>query len=294
MTLGQALYHSTQAFKSEGIDDAHIEARILLGHVLKLSPARLYAQTEQPLTPEQTEAFRALVGRRLSREPSAYIVRRKEFYGIDFHVDSRVLIPRPETELLVETAIGILRARRPYFSHTGRPPLIADIGTGCGAIAISLALNVPGVKIYATDISPEALQVARLNCRHHNLCAQISFLAGDLLEPVPEPVDMIVANLPYIESADLLCLDAEIVGYEPALALDGGPTGLHHIRGLLEQSRSKILPQGHILFETGHRQATAAASLVNHYLPQASLQFLVDPGGIHRVAKVDLQGTSLI
>ena len=137
MILAQALQQSAHIFSLNGIEDSHFEARSLLQHLLRISPAQLYAQTEQVLSKEQVKALRELVERRLHREPTAYIVGYKEFYGVDFYVDSRVLIPRPETELLVEEAVGFARSRSNHHSSAPRPLLIADVGTGCGAIAIS-------------------------------------------------------------------------------------------------------------------------------------------------------------
>jgi release factor glutamine methyltransferase len=208
MTLTQALQQSACTLSVNGIEDSYIEARVLLGHITKLSPVQIYTQTEQTLSREQERDLSKLIERRLRREPTAYIVNRREFYGIDFYIDSRALIPRPETELLVDTALEFSKNTCPPS-----PPLIADIGTGCGAIAISLALNLPQSKIYATDISHSALEVARLNCEHHKVTRQVTLLQGNLLEPVPEPVDLIVANLPYVRSSELENLSPEITGF---------------------------------------------------------------------------------
>jgi len=287
MTLAQALQQSTRTLSLNGIEDGHLEARILLQHILKLSPAQLYIQTERILSREQVKSLQELIERRLCREPAAYIVGHREFYGTDFCVDSRVLIPRPETETLVAAAFGFAVGYSNHLSSPGRPLLIADVGTGCGAIAISLALNLPQSKVYATDISPSALEVARLNCEHHNVMEQIILVQGNLLEPVPEPVDLIVANLPYIRNSELANLSPEITNFEPRVALDGGESGLEQIRQLLKQAERKIRPGGRLLFEIGQEQEKAVASLINHCLPKAKFEFIPDSSGIDRAVRID-------
>jgi release factor glutamine methyltransferase len=287
MTLAQALQQSTRTLSLNGIEDGHLEARILLQHILKLSPAQLYIQTERILSREQVKSLQELIERRLCREPAAYIVGHREFYGTDFCVDSRVLIPRPETETLVAAAFEFAEGYTNHLSSPGRPLLIADVGTGCGAIAISLALNLPQSKVYATDISPSALEVARLNCEHHNVMEQIILVQGNLLEPVPEPVDLIVANLPYIRNSELANLSPEITNFEPRVALDGGESGLEQIRQLLKQAEKKIRPGGRLLFEIGQEQEKAVVSLINHCLPKAKFEFIPDSSGIDRAVRID-------
>jgi release factor glutamine methyltransferase len=287
MTLAQALQQSARILNLNGIEDGHLEARILLQHILKLSPAQLYIQTERILNRKQAKSLRELVERRLCREPTAYIVGHKEFYGTDFCVDSRVLIPRPETEILVEAAFEFAERYTNHLLSPGRPLLIADVGTGCGAIAISLAINLPQSKVYATDISTSALEVARLNCEHHNITDQIILLQGNLLEPVPESVDLVVANLPYIRNSELANLSPEITDFEPRAALDGGHSGLAQIRRLLKQAERKISPGGRLLFEIGQTQEKAVVSLINHYLPKAKSELIPDLGGIKRAVRID-------
>ena len=282
MTLTQALQQSARILSVNGIEDSYIEARVLLGHITKLPPVQIYTQTEQTLSQEQERGLYELIERRLRREPTAYIVNRREFYGIDFYIDSRVLIPRPETELLVDTALEFSKNTYPPS-----PPLIADIGTGCGAITISLALNLPHSKIYATDISHSALEVARLNCEHHKVTRQVTLLQGNLLEPVPEPVDLIVANLPYVRSSELENLSPEITGFEPRTAIDGGENGLKCIHQLLEQTKEKISPRGCLLLEIGQNQEQEVIRLIHSYLNKVSFTFIPDLNGINRVVKID-------
>jgi len=288
MTLTQALQQSAHILSVNGIEDSYIEARMLLGHITKLSPVQIYTQTEQTLSQKQERSLYELIGRRLRREPTAYIVNCREFYGIDFYVDSRVLIPRPETELLVDTALEFLKN-----TCLPSPLLIADIGTGCGAIAISLALNLPQSKIYATDISYSTLEVARLNCEHHKVTRQVTLLQGNLLEPVPEPVDLIVANLPYVRNSELENLSPEITRFEPRTAIDGGRNGLKYIRQLLEQTEEKTSPRGCLLLEIGQNQEKEVIHLIHSCLNKVSFTFISDLNGINRVVKISfLRGGS--
>lgn len=290
MILSQALQSVTQTLRGARIDDASVEAELLLGHVLGMSRTGLYTEPEKPLTSAEAERLRDLVGRRLDGEPAAYILGHCEFYGIDFYVDSRTLIPRPETELLVEEAIEL--ARR--ISRQGKQTIIADIGTGCGAIAISLALALPQAKIYATDISTAALKVAEANCRRHGVNGRVELLQGNLLEPLPRAVDVIVANLPYVKGCEVADLSSEIRDHEPTIAWAGGRDGLDKIREMLEQvrvKRSACFGEGpaYLLLEIGQGQGEMVTSLVNDCFPQASIGLVSDPGGVERVVKVGLQ-----
>jgi len=287
--LSEALQSITQTLRGAKVADASVEAELLLGHVLGVSRTGLYTEPERPLTSAETERLRHLVRRRLDREPAAYILGHCEFYGINFYVDSHTFIPRPETELLVEKAVEL--ARR--ISHRGEQTIIADIGTGCGAIAISLALALPGAKIYGTDISPSALQVAEVNCRRHGVDGRVELLQGNLLEPLPRAVDMIVANLPYVRDCEFRDLSPEIREHEPKIALAGGRDGLDKIREMLEQMRGKGGTLGAegptcFLLEIGQGQGEMVASLVGNYFQEASVELISDLGGVERVVKVEL------
>jgi len=287
--LSKALQSVTRTLSRAKIADASAEAEVLLGHVLGMSKTGLYTEPERSLTSAEMERLCHHVRRRLDREPAAYILGKREFYGIDFYVDSHTLIPRPETELLVEVAVEL--AGR--ISGQGEQIAIADIGTGCGAIAISLALALPQARIYATDISPSALEVAEANCRRHGVTGQVELLQGNLIEPLPGAVDLIVANLPYIRDCEFADLSPEIREHEPTIALAGGRDGLGKIREMLKQMRLKgdthldVWP-AYVLMEIGQGQAEMVTSLVSEYFPQASIELIPDLGGIERVAKIGL------
>ena len=285
MILREALQSVTQTLRRAGIADASVEAELLLGHILGMSKTQLYIEPERSLTSVETEHLCHLVRRRLDHEPAAYILGHCEFYGIDFCIDCHTFIPRPETELLVEKAVEL--ARR--ISHQGKRITIADVGTGCGAIAISLALALPQAKIYATDISASALQVAEMNCRRHAVSSQVELLQGNLLEPLSQPVDMIVANLPYIKSCEFKDLSPEVRNFEPTTALAGGEDGLGKIQQILEQMPGKLNYGGCFLLEIGQGQGRMVTSLIKSYFPQASVELISDLSGIERVVKVGLQ-----
>jgi len=284
MTSNRALYLAKHKLSAANIEDAFLEAEFLLCHVLGISKAQLYSQPERALNSAQMRKLRHLILRRLHHEPMAYILGSCEFYGIDFYVNQDALIPRPETELLVEEAIEF--ARRNFT--LGRQLTIADIGTGSGAVAVSLAVALPQAKIYATDISPSALRVAKTNCRRHKVDGRITLLCGDLLEPLPKQVDMVVANLPYVRNGDMKTLSQEITSFEPMTALAGGEDGLANIRRLLCQLPGKVYPGGCILLEIGQGQARAVGSLINSHFPQANTRPIADLSGIARVIKVTL------
>src|SRR5438876_8974695 len=215
-TIKDALEHAMSTLAQADQPAPRLDAQVLLGHVLNVDRARLYAYPERLLTPEQEEQFHLLLERRKRGEPVAYLVGHKEFFGLDFLVDQRVLIPRPETELLVEAALSSLRS----LLAAGHTPLVADIGTGSGVIPITLAVQEPRLPyLYASDISPGALDVAYLNCLRHHVEQRVRLLHGDLLAPLPEPIDILTANLPYVGTDELDELAPGVRAYEPYLAL---------------------------------------------------------------------------
>ena len=276
MSIRDTLNQARKTLTINRIEDASLEAEVLLRHVLGLNRVQFYLQLSRELSADENENFRQLVRRRLNSEPTAYITGHREFYGLDFHVDNRVLIPRPESELLVETALA-LAAKRPIG-------IIGDIGTGSGAIAISLALSFPRARIYATDVSSSALRVARMNCEKHNVTNRICLLQGDLLEPLPEPADLIVANLPYVREAELSQVNTR--HFEPSLALNGGHDGLETIRRISAQVSAKLRPGGALLLEIGLGQDEAMTAFFYRLFPSAEIKLVPDGNGINRVVSL--------
>ena len=278
MTLKQALSRARGILAGNNIDDAPLECELLLRHALKISRTQLYLDLNRELSPKQEEAFWRLMQRRLNGEPTAYITGHREFYGLDFYVDPRVLIPRPESELLVETALGLAQ-NHPLLT-------IAEIGTGCGAIAISLALGLPEVKIYATDISAAALKVALLNCQKHGVVDRVHLLQGDMLDPLPQPVDLIIANLPYVEESELAPMGP--AKFEPLLALNGGSDGMERIRQLCRQLGSKLRPADYLLLEIGQGQRRTVTAFLHTLFPNGEIEVVPDLSGIDRVISLSL------
>lgn len=279
MTLREALRQAEAQIALQNIPDARIEAELLLMHALGIQRAELYARLAEPLPSAVGDKFEALVERRLRHEPAAYILGRHEFYGVELYVDSQVLVPRPETELLVETALAFVERR---FGK-GQPCSIVDAGTGSGAIAIALALHLPQARIYATDVSSGAIDVARVNCTRHGVNGRVDLLLGDLLDPLSRSVDLIVANLPYVKDADIPQLMPEIRDFEPVAALAGGVDGLDKVRLLLAQSKGHLLPRGAVMLEIGLGQAEEAVSIAARHFPESKVDLLKDFAGIERV-----------
>jgi release factor glutamine methyltransferase len=284
-----------------GTDEPDWAAKMLLAHVPGCTLSELFMYPERRLCEAEAAAYRSLVERRTRHEPVAYLVGRRGFLDLDLLVDSRVLIPRPETELLVERALCL--ARR------WTRPRIADVGTGSGAIAIGLAVALPQGKlpqaelpqaellqaaIYALDSSPGALEVARKNADRNGVAGRITFLEGDLLAPLPAErtaVDLIVANLPYVAEDEYASLPPGIRLYEPRAALVAGPDGLDAIRRLLRTAPPYLNPGGAILLEIGAAQGDAVSALAADAFPGARIEVIADYGGRDRVVEIDTQVT---
>jgi len=269
MKVKEALGAVRGRLDSAGIEEAGLQAELLLQHLLCMDSVRLFLEHDEELTATQAKLLDDLVELRISGEPLAYITGKREFYGREFHINPKVLIPRPETEHLIEKALEIV-SQIPS-------PVIADIGTGSGAIAVSLAAEVPDAHIFAVDISDFAIDTARLNARRQGVESHITFLYGDLGEPLLEPVDLLIANLPYVKSAD--CAASP----EPQLALDGGVKGLDVIERLCNSLEGKLKPGGWVLLEIGQGQEETAQQLLREALPGARVGTIKDLAGIERV-----------
>ncbi|HKZ82276.1 MAG TPA: peptide chain release factor N(5)-glutamine methyltransferase [Anaerolineae bacterium] len=291
-TVSAALQDAARRLDAARTDAPRIVAEALLEHVLSLGRAQLLARPETPLSLDQLSRYQALVGRCTSGEPLAYVIGHREFYALDFVVDPRVLIPRPETELLVETAIRMAGPRLPLSGAGVRPAaqeggyVIADVGTGSGAIAVALAVHLPFVRVVATDISPDAIAVASQNARRHGVTERITFKVGNLLESIEPPVDLLAANLPYVRTEEWKYLARPIRDHEPAIALDGGPDGMHVVSRLLHDAPGVMRSGGSILVEIGASQGIAAAELARDSFPDADISVATDHAGLDRLLVV--------
>jgi release factor glutamine methyltransferase len=256
LSIRDALSWGARVLGQAGIENARLDAEVLLRHALEMERERLYMNTEAPISVGQEAKFQELVLRRSRREPVAYITGHKEFWSLDFVVSPAVLIPRPETELLVGVAlqyVGKLEERSSFK--------ILDLGAGSGAISVCLAKETPRAEIVAVDISPIALDVARMNASRHGVSGWIEFLSGDLFTPLRETFDVIVSNPPYIRTSELSTLAAEISNWEPMTALDGGADGIETYRRIIEEGHEYLTPGGAIVLEIGADIASAVAEL---------------------------------
>ena len=280
VSVSAALRAATQRLAADGCNTPQLDAEVLLAFTLNQSRTWLLTYPEISLNKQQQEQFLLLVERRRQHEPVAYIVGQKAFFGLDFLVTPAVLIPRPDTELLVETALEIASGWEADAS-----PNIADVGTGSGCIAVSLAKNLEKAELTAIDISSQALQVAKKNAAAHGVSDRIKFLQGDLLTPLPEPVNMIVSNPPYVSQPELQAEDMmpDVVQYEPDLALNGGENGLVLVEQLLTQATEKLKPGGSMLVEIGYRQGGAAKKLAQNCFPFATVAIQQDLAGLDRL-----------
>lgn len=249
-TIRRVLDWTRGHFEKQDVDAPRLTAELLLGSILKLERVRLYMDLERPLSKDELASYRALIQRRLAGEPTQYLLGRKEFYGRQFSVDPRVLIPRSETELLVE---AVLRAL-----PKDQPARVLDLCTGSGCIAISIAAEREQTSVWATDLSSDALAVARANAEALGVDARVTFFQGDLFEPVPAGAtfDVIVSNPPYIATGELAGLQRE-VQKEPKLALDGGPDGLVLLGKIVVQAKSRLKAGGLLALELGDEQGAA-------------------------------------
>jgi release factor glutamine methyltransferase len=278
-TVVELIAQGAKRLSEAGCLDVWLESVLILSHTLGKTKEWVLAHPEAQVVQEEEHLFFSLLERRAKREPLPYILGQVEFYGITLKIDRRALIPRPETELLVEKALDWARSL---------PSLtVADVGTGSGAVAIALALHL-GEKglVYGLDSSPQALELAQENAALNRVEKRIVFLLSDLLSALEKPVDLIVANLPYVPSAQLEKLAPELQ-WEPREALDGGPDGLESIRKLLSQAPSYLKRGGAILLEVGPGQARKVKALARKAFPHARISSFPDLRGIMRVVMVE-------
>ncbi|HEY8172732.1 MAG TPA: peptide chain release factor N(5)-glutamine methyltransferase [Dehalococcoidia bacterium] len=277
VTIAQTLHDAASRFASAGIDDGRLEAEALLAHVVSSNRTQLLARFNEPLAEAIATSFEVLIGRRLAREPLAYIVGHREFYGIDIICAPGALIPRPETELLVDVALGAAQSRG--------ATKITDVGTGTGALAIAIAVNAPDVVITAVDASPGALAIAATNLARYALDTRVLLRHAHLLDGLGE-FNVILANLPYIRSDGIAALQPEIREFEPLEALDGGITGTELMDQLLEQAPFHLAGAGILALEVGDTQAASVAAKARDCFPDARVCVIKDLAGFDRVVQV--------
>jgi release factor glutamine methyltransferase len=281
-TIIKILQWTTSYFKSNGIDSPRSTAEILLAQTLGLTRVDLYLRYDQPLVKSELDHFRTLIKRRANREPVAYIVGSKEFWNIEFAVTKEVLIPRPETECLVEEALSVL-SKEPFCS----PKKILELGTGSGAIIIASASEKPEHKYFASDISAKAVSVASKNAKKNKIEGKISFFCGDWFLPLKESsrlFDMILSNPPYIKEEDIGGLQPEISRFEPLSALDGGKDGLCEIRKIIGSAHRFLNPGGYLIIEIGYDQKEAVNRIARDTGRYYDIYFRKDYSGFDRIA----------
>lgn len=277
MKIKEALFIATQRLKKEKILSARLDSEVLLMHILQCNKTNLYVNYERELTNQQEKEYEAFLQQREQKIPIAYLTGHKEFMGLDFFVDRRVLIPRPETEILVE---AVLKECLKYKE----PVKILDLGTGSGAIALSLAYYYPQSQVYALDCSTEALEVTEKNSLQLGLAGRVHLLQGDLWDGVEEKdFSLIVSNPPYIAQKEMPELAKDVVDYEPHLALTDGNDGLTFYRRISDQVKDYLLPGGILALEVGRGQAGKVAALLMEQDIFAKKKILSDYAGIDRI-----------
>jgi release factor glutamine methyltransferase len=278
MTIDEALAYGREQLHTSATPS--LDARLLLANLLQVSHSYLISHNRQPLTPRQQEQYEQLVQRAQKQEPIPYIIGSAPFFDFEVVVTADVLIPRPETEQLVETAVA-------WAKKQAKVSLV-DVGTGSGCIAIALAKQLPEAAIQAVDISPEALLVAQQNAQRL-VPDRIQFQQGSLLQPLTTAVDGIIANLPYVTDGEWTALDDGVKWYEPSLALKGGADGLDIIRQLLQQAIRKLSPHGAIFLEIGWKQGQMIKQVAREFFPEAAVSVLSDLAGHDRIVTIKVK-----
>ncbi len=280
-TILRILQWTAGYFADHGIENPRIDSEILLAETLGCQRIDLYLRYDQPLNPDELRRFKQRIQRRAKREPVAYILGTKEFWSLDFHVTPDVLIPRPETEGLVETALALFKKDAPLH--------VLELGTGSGIITIALAHECTDWRFWASDLSDDALDIARSNAHAHGVEERIIFTKGSWFNGVgegpDEGFDLILSNPPYISEADMAKLAPEISQYEPRLALDGGPDGLESINRIIGTAPAYLKPGGWLLLEIGHDQGAAVKELARNARLFDQIAVGQDYSGLDRIAR---------
>ena len=276
-SLALALHFAAADLAEAAGEDARLEAEVLLAHALGIDRAHLLADLRGALSLKQTATFDALLRQRTAREPLAYIVGHREFYGIEIVCSPAALIPRPESEMLVDLALEEARRRGEIR--------IVDVGAGTGAIAVAIALNAPNARVLATDVSDAALALARRNAERHGVESRVALRKADLLDGLGA-FDVIVANLPYVSEGDWRALAPELRDHEPKMALIGGETGTEIIEAMLRQAPPHLAPGGVLAAEIGAAQGAAVLRVVREAFPEAAVCVIKDLAGLDRMLVV--------
>jgi len=290
-TVGDALAEAANLLAHRGVAESRLEAEVLLAHLMSASRASFYAHPEQPLSARQESIYRALLNRRAEGEPLAYLCGEKEFFSLMLEVNRSVLIPRPETEHVVEAAIEKLREVAPVEPapavrrrNQNRGPTFFDVGTGSGAIAIAVLVNVPESRGVAGDVSAAALEVARRNARRHGVADRLTLTEGDLFAGFEGRVDVVVSNPPYVGEDERDVLPREVRDYEPHVALFAGNDGLDVIQRLINQAPQHLHPGGWLIFEIGYGRDPAVRQLLDANGRWTEIEIRNDLAMIPRVA----------
>lgn len=279
-SLKEIIQLSKEYLEKHDVKSARLESELFLSHILKCDRLKLYLDFDKPVAESERDALREFLKRRASGEPTAYILNKKEFMALEFYVDNRVLIPRPDTEFVVEFAIDKIKntfANKPQID-------IIDIGVGSGAICVSLAHYLQNAKIIGIDKSPDALEVAKINAEKHNVADRILFKEGDLLNNIEWEFDVIISNPPYIKRSEIDNLQTEIKKHEPIIALDGGVDGLDFMSRIISSAAEHINPSGLLFIEIGYDQGQDVLNLFSQTSEYSHFEVMKDLAGNDRLA----------
>ncbi|MFD0714886.1 peptide chain release factor N(5)-glutamine methyltransferase [Paenibacillus sp. GCM10027626] len=280
-TIGEACIQASLFLEGHGVGEARANAELLMQHLLGLERSGLLRDWRERFPEERFAKWANWIGRKAEGEPVQYIIGEQWFYGLPFQVTPAVLIPRPETELLVEAVLAEADRLWPAPAR----PVVLDVGTGSGAIGVTLAVQRPQWELIVSDLSPDALSVARLNAQRHGVAGQLTFVQGDLLQPFVQSqqrIDVLVSNPPYIPAADILELQPEVRDFEPLMALDGGEDGLNPYRAIIKQLDGLADVPRIVAFELGQGQAEAVARLLRNCEKWRDIKIISDYAGIKR------------
>ena len=278
--IGEALAEAARCMAEQGVGESRLDAEVLLAHVLGVARLSFYLNPEQPLAPVQESRYWELVRRRGTGEPLAYLLGEKEFFSLPFFVNRAVLIPRPETEQVVEAALEALRRA----TDAGREATFFDVGTGSGAIAVAVLVNLPGCRAWASDVSAAALRLARRNAERHGVADRLTLIEADLFAEFGGTVDVVVSNPPYVSDGERDLLPRDVRNFEPPEALFAGPDGLTIIRRLIEQSPSHLAPGGRLILEIGYSKDAEVRRLLEADGRWTDVEIRNDLAGIPRIA----------